>query len=541
MKSKILKYFFLFSIIMVARTSNVNAESGYLYDVLKNETESNGLAREYTGEHHDSFTEEPSKKIYHWYAENDNEGNQVLNKNNVIFGNFCWQIIRTTDTGGTKIIYNGMPYEGKCNNYGSYSSISKSEFNKDYKSITYVGYKYNPDAIIESNFNSAIVEQGSRYGRNVSYYNGQYHLIDVKNSFDKTHRFTCGIANATECESVLFFHYTNFTIRLTNGLDIEQLLNISLTSDNVNKEDSDIKKIIDQWYENNLINYENKLEDTIFCGNRNIQLLNGWDPSSEDYNRGFLRIGEDYSSTNIKCSNETDKYSINNSKAKLKYPIALATKEEFNLLNNNRIRETGSTYWLISPDYYNGGAINRYINYNGDFVDYSLTSYVNNVMGVRPVISLKQNTQYSLGNGSKDNPYIIDLTNYYKILIEEENKKGDIVFEIEDKNSFPEGTEIRFKVVPNSGYMLKKIKIIDEENNNVDYTTDDNINFKFTMPDTDVTIIPLYSLKETSDIITNPKTSNTIIILTAILFLIVPITFFTIIKKKKFSSIEVVI
>ena len=32
-----------------------------------------------------------------------------IHNNNVVFGGFCWLIIRTTDTGGTKIIYNGLP------------------------------------------------------------------------------------------------------------------------------------------------------------------------------------------------------------------------------------------------------------------------------------------------------------------------------------------------------------------------------------------------------------------------------------------------
>ena len=35
-------------------------------------------------------------------------------KRNVIFGGFCWQVIRTTETGGLKIIYNGEPIDGKC-------------------------------------------------------------------------------------------------------------------------------------------------------------------------------------------------------------------------------------------------------------------------------------------------------------------------------------------------------------------------------------------------------------------------------------------
>ena len=92
----------------------VNAESNYLYDVLKEEAENNGVAREYNGEHHDSYLLEPTKNIYHWYAENEAGGNLVLTKNNVIFADHCWQIIRTTDTGGVKLLYNGEVENGSC-------------------------------------------------------------------------------------------------------------------------------------------------------------------------------------------------------------------------------------------------------------------------------------------------------------------------------------------------------------------------------------------------------------------------------------------
>ena len=87
-----------------------------LYGVLRLETLNNGLAKEYTGSHHDSFIEEPSKKIYHWYAENSEDGTEVQNKNNVIFAEHCWQMIRTTDTGGVKMIYNGEAENNQCLN-----------------------------------------------------------------------------------------------------------------------------------------------------------------------------------------------------------------------------------------------------------------------------------------------------------------------------------------------------------------------------------------------------------------------------------------
>ena len=33
----------------------------------------------------------------------------AVTDNNVIFGGFCWKIVRTTDTGGVKLLYNGLP------------------------------------------------------------------------------------------------------------------------------------------------------------------------------------------------------------------------------------------------------------------------------------------------------------------------------------------------------------------------------------------------------------------------------------------------
>ena len=108
---------------------NLNVKKYYeptLYNVLKKETETGELARKYTGEHKDSFTEEPSQDIYHWYAENDSQGTQVLDKNNVIFAGHCWQMIRTTDTGGVKMIYNGEVENNQClntrGNHVGYSS-----------------------------------------------------------------------------------------------------------------------------------------------------------------------------------------------------------------------------------------------------------------------------------------------------------------------------------------------------------------------------------------------------------------------------------
>ena len=136
---------FLFLLILII-PSNINAASKYLYDVLKNAAEDGTYAREYSGEHHDSFVEEPSQKIYYWYGSNATNGSAILNKNNVIFANHCWQMIRTTDTGGVKMIYNGESEDGKCLNtrgtHVGYSSGLKNSMNTSY----YYGTDYVYDS-----------------------------------------------------------------------------------------------------------------------------------------------------------------------------------------------------------------------------------------------------------------------------------------------------------------------------------------------------------------------------------------------------------
>ena len=62
--------------------------------------------------------------------------------NRVIFANFCWRIVRTTETGGVKLIYDGVPSNGQCNNTGDNSTIGKSAFNSSRDNAKYVGYKY---------------------------------------------------------------------------------------------------------------------------------------------------------------------------------------------------------------------------------------------------------------------------------------------------------------------------------------------------------------------------------------------------------------
>ena len=62
--------------------------------------------------------------------------------NKIIFANFCWRIVRTTETGGVKLIYDGKPSNGQCNSAGANSQITISAFNSASNDAKYVGYMY---------------------------------------------------------------------------------------------------------------------------------------------------------------------------------------------------------------------------------------------------------------------------------------------------------------------------------------------------------------------------------------------------------------
>ena len=95
-----------------------------LYGTIKKraKTDTTYLAL-YTGEGADTY----ANPVYYY------KGN--VQNNNVLFGGFCWKIVRTTETGGVKIVYNGVQKNGSCNNTGTDSQIGTSAFNNDFNSL----------------------------------------------------------------------------------------------------------------------------------------------------------------------------------------------------------------------------------------------------------------------------------------------------------------------------------------------------------------------------------------------------------------------
>jgi len=265
------------------------------------------------------------------------------------------------------------------------------------------------------------------YGSKVKWNGTSYILedpIEIENYNNinqlSTHHYMCLEPGTKSCEKVAYIYQFGrstgnyltdmFYITLSEGVDsVEKVLENMLTK-NVN--DSIIKTNIDAWYENYLKDYSDYLEDTIFCNNRKITDLGGWNSNGGKDGvllfEGYME-GVDPTSTaaSLECSNITDQFSVSNEKAKLKYKVGLISGQELNLLNNKNALKTGDRYWADLPQEYGSGSINFVIDTDGRRSSWGGTISASN--GIRPAISLIPKIGYSEGDGSMEHPYVVDV------------------------------------------------------------------------------------------------------------------------------------
>ena len=113
------------------KNSLTNGEGVYLFDETKNDT----------------------KPVYFF------RGTHQL-KNNLLYANLCWKIVRTTETGGVRIVYNGAPANGKCTNTtGSNTQIGTSKFNPTDDKKKHSGYMFGDDVNPYQNINDSNIKK----------------------------------------------------------------------------------------------------------------------------------------------------------------------------------------------------------------------------------------------------------------------------------------------------------------------------------------------------------------------------------------------
>ena len=204
----------------------------------------------------------------------------------------------------------------------------------------------------------------------------------------------------------------------------------TLVNARTNTNNSTIKNYIDNWYASNMTSYTKYLSTTaVYCNDRTEQKAGTYNTGSTTFY--YAPRARAYTShvPTYDCTEASDAFSVDNTSAKLKYPIALMTSDEImraggkgdtkltspyawyylNIANGSITDST--VWWLLSPSvwggsiagvfFVNGSSNPGYLNYND----------VDNTKAVRPVLSLKTCIKYSTGNGAPETPYEIDYDN----------------------------------------------------------------------------------------------------------------------------------
>ncbi len=306
-------------------------------------------------------------------------------------------------------------------------TVRKDEWYKNYG--TYSDYKYtcndasitcteaNLRIIIDYNSTGYAYAPNHYYGSSVTWDGTNYILqdpIELENYSNltnlSTHHYVCVSNGLKACATVAYIYYytgsgTMYYIILKDGI-----LSVSKVMEDMfekNTTNSTIKSGVDAWYKHYLLeDYDEYIDDVSFCNDRSIRALNGWN-SNGGMTDADLQFKEYSVTSDLSCTNTADKFSVSNNSAKLTYKVGLMSSSEMNILNNSNARKTGQVYWLSSPKQFN--------------YDYDYTSIINiadnngnlksgfnwNALGVRPAVSLIPGIEYSDGDGSMANPYVI--------------------------------------------------------------------------------------------------------------------------------------
>lgn len=302
----------------------------------------------------------------------------------------CWRIVRTTGSGGVKMIYNGKWTGSTCANASGAAQVTTKAFNgtsSTYQQIVRVGYTYN-----------------STYATNTSQ-SGTIAQIFGTNSTPSVNDTRSTIKEYIEdtwYPSTLGASGSNYTSILepSAGYCNDRTMNTSTSWTTPLAESTTIASTygtsgLQAYYFGAYPRNMNAAQPpSLTCGNRYSQI----DRNTVDLYR--------YVSGSTGVSNQ------------LKYPVALLTADEASFAGSGRSTATqgsayhynsylrsGSGFWLLSPDYRTsyGGAYGFYLHSDGDLYN----SYVFNAIGVRPTISLASGTTPASGSGTAIDPWVV--------------------------------------------------------------------------------------------------------------------------------------
>ena len=199
----------------------------------------------------------------------------------------------------------------------------------------------------------------------------------------------------------------------------------SLENNRLNTNNSIIKTYADNWYKNNLTAYTKYLsKDAVYCNDRSLASGETYSTTKKFNYAPLERIYTNKQPT-YNCTNMSDAFSVNNTSAKLDYPVGLMTIDELSYAggeggitldapyawyytNANGKSITGSEpFRSFSPSLW-GGYRSDVLGVVGSGEPGYLLNYgVADSLVVRPSISLLSCNLISRGDGSPENPYVV--------------------------------------------------------------------------------------------------------------------------------------
>ena len=325
-----------------------------------------------------------------------------------------------------------MPIES-CDNSYTNTQLTSSKFNNQDTSIGDVGYMYGKNVVLQKRDSTISNDTGIKYGSGFEFNNNTYTytLTGVTATYSESTKYTCFNSSGT-CTTASYIVQRieisqtgktySYYFTVNSGQNINEVLEDAFE----NNYNSNIKGYLDYWASNNLSSKIQDLEDTIYCNDRSFAdpdtIFVGRKIYFNSHSQFNSSTNASYDSQNVSvdltCPQKNDSFTVNesiNGNGKLTYPVGLITVPECilagvilgytsaNYLNNN------SQYWTMTPKgyenghsliaFYSGGGSGGYISYDGNP---STT-----VLGVRPVVSIKNSKLVIKGNGTVDNPYVI--------------------------------------------------------------------------------------------------------------------------------------
>ena len=218
------------------------------------------------------------------------------------------------------------------------------------------------------------------------------------------------------------------TSAFNSSYDNNMYVGFKYTSGNVHGTgtNSTILNTLNIWYSNNLASFADDIDGNAgFCGDRSSTTSSSGAPNNTGgtgtlttYYGARYRVDINMVPS-FRCEFYSDLYTTSGSEdgnRALTYPIGLITADEvvfagsgadLSLFNNSYYLHTEQSYWTMSPSHFlNGHYAGVYLVGSFGYLDYSV-GRVTNSYGVRPVINLKADIQFSGGNGTSSNPYVV--------------------------------------------------------------------------------------------------------------------------------------